>query len=200
MRTHVLASSALVATLLLAGCAPADQAQDHPSDPEAPSAATDDTLPAPDFEASVALAAITSCDQVEGLVAPYIGGLVPLESNVVDEWGVMCDWGMAEDETDFANNRSVSVHLAPVEKGTEKPDPTALSGMDGFAVIEDAWVAERGGVASTYSQSVAVAGATVTTVWFPSVEASVSGGTWADMPSLDGPAALEVIKRLLPGV
>lgn len=196
------AASALVAVLLLAGCAPADPAQDPLSNPDDQSVTPldSDALPEPDFAASPALAAITSCDQVEALVASYIEGLVPLDTNTVDEWGVMCDWGTSEDETDFANNRSISVQLAPVEKGTEKPDATMLADMDGFTMIDDAWVAQRDGVAYTYSMAVDVAGATVTTVWFPSVEANVAGGKWGDYPDLDGAAALDIIKKLLPGV
>lgn len=189
-----LATVALVSLLLLTGCAGA-----APQSP--PDAFDEDGLPVPAEEATIEgspLEAITSCDQVEAAVAPYIDGLVPDPGNTVDEWGVSCTWEMAEDETDFANNRSVKVGIGAVAEGTPKPDASGIADMEGGSVLEDAWVSERDGVAFSLTMGTAVAGVTVTTVWLPGAEAMITGGTWGDLPALDGPAAIEVVKTLLP--
>lgn len=195
MKKRLVAASAIAALLLLAGCA-ADPAPNPPSENIDPAPAEEPKSDAP--AASSPLASITSCDQVESVVAPYIEGLVPLADNVVDEWGVSCGWDMAENETDVANARTVTVSIVPVEEGTPAPDNAGVAAMEGGAIVEDAWVAAHDGVAATYSVAVAVAGAVVTEIWFPRFEISISGGVFDNYPSLDAPASLEIAKRLFP--
>ena len=140
---------------------------------------------------------VGSCDQVAGVVGPYIEALVLTEGSTVDEWGVSCTWEPAEDETDLANNRSVSVGIVDNEEGATAPDTTLLAKQKGFSDVTDAWVEQEGGTAYSLTLEIAVAAATVTTVWLPDHEVTVTGGTWADHPSLDGPAAVEVARRLV---
>lgn len=140
---------------------------------------------------------ITSCDQVAGVVAPYIEGLAPLDSNVVDEWGISCSWEAAEDETDFANNRSVEVGMTALEPGEIKPDPEFVLKMDGSALVEDSWIESSGGIAYSLGMTTAVAGVISTTVWLPGVQAQITGGQWDGMPTLDGSASVEVVKSLV---
>lgn len=190
------ATAALASLLLLTGCVAAE--------PETPADPVDDSgaVATPDDAVSgaSALASITSCDQVADAVAPYIEGLVPSESNVVDEWGVSCSWETAEDETDLANNRSVEVGIVATEANAEKPDASGVAAMEGGALIEDDWVSERDGIAFSLTLGTAVAAAISTTVWVPGAEARITGGQWADFPALDGPAAVQVMKTLLPSL
>ena len=193
IRTSSLAAASL-SLLLLTGCASAvptakdtaaDAVVDAPSDEDQSNDAPDD-----------AVARIGSCDTVEAVVAPYIQNLVAMESNVVDEWGVSCQWEMAEGETDWANNRSVSVGISP--EPLEKPDLALLTdASDAITAVDDAWVAQQDGVAYTMTMETAVATAIVTTVWLPYAEITVTGGKWGDHPALDGPAAVQVAKALL---
>ena len=138
---------------------------------------------------------LTSCEQVAPMVATYIDGLAAYDDEV-NEWGVYCRWDMAEGETDFANNRSVSVTLTPLGADEVQPD-TSVVVRTGGEVIDDAWLAARGGVAYSTGVMTSVAGAVSTTVWLPGVEAMIGGGRWAEMPSLDGPAAIEAVKGLV---
>lgn len=101
---------------------------------------------------------MSSCDQVAGVVEPYITALVLTESSTVDEWGVNCSWEMAEDETDMANNRSVSVAIVDNEDGDQAPDTRLIAKQAGYADVQDAGVSEQGGLAYSYSLGVAVAG------------------------------------------
>lgn len=140
---------------------------------------------------------ITSCDQVAGAVAPYIEGLAPLDSNVVDEWGISCTWEAAEDETDFANNRSVEVGLTALEPGEVKPDPEFVLKLDGSALVEDSWIDSSGGIAYSLGMTTSVVGVISTTVWLPGVQAQITGGQWDGMPALDGAASVEVVKSLV---
>lgn len=164
-----------------------------PPEAGAPSA----TAPEKPAETMFSLDSISSCAQVEQAVAAYIEGLVPDEGNVVDEWGVTCQWESPEEGTDLADIRSVSVLLEPVEADAEAPDPSMVAEADGGSVIESDWVAGHGGVAFSLTLGTAVAGSTATTVWVPGVEAQVGGAQWGDYPALDGPAAVAVVQSLL---
>ena len=191
---------ASLSLLLLTGCAaaasaPADTAPNGTdnaviSDQNDPDA-TRDTPANGD-----AIAHITSCDTVATAVQPYIQELVEQQGNIVDEWGVTCGWTTAENETDWANVREVAVGINP--DPNQKPDPAALAGSDSnITPVDDAWVANEGGVAYTMSTGPAVAGVTVTTIWLPYAEVMVTGGTWGDYPALAGHAAVSVAKQLL---
>lgn len=195
MKIRYVTALALGSLLVLTGCAA--QAPQRPADPDGATGAVAASEGDATSGAS-ALASITSCDQVADAVAPFIENLVPMEDNAVDEWGVTCSWEAAEDETDFANNRSVEVGIAPNESGTPMPDPSLVTAMDGGALIEDAWVSDNDGVAFSLTMGTAVAGVTATTVWFPGFQANITGGTWGDYPALDGPAAVQIVKTLLP--
>lgn len=129
-------------------------------------------------------------------MAPYIDGLVEMEGNSVDEWGVSCTWTMAEGETDWANAREVDLAIVPSEFGNEKPDPAALEGMGDTTLLEDAWVDGLGGIAYSFEMSTGVVAGIATTVWTPEYEVTVSGGRWENQPALDGTAALDVAKRV----
>lgn len=190
-----------LSTVLLLGCSPqtADTGSESGADASVsaePAETHEDGAGSASSEL-FSIAHITSCDQVAAAVAPYIEGLAPLETNVVDEWGISCSWEAAEDETDFANNRSVEVGMMALEPDSEKPDPAFVEAMDGGSLVEDGWVESAGGVAYTLDMATAVVGVSVTTVWLPGIEAHVTGGKWEGMPALDGPAALEVVKSLV---
>lgn len=190
---NALATIALSASLLLlAGCASQDAGQGADPAP-APSADGQETK----TESGFGFDHITSCDDVESVVASYIAELVPSEGNTVDEWGVSCTWEPAEGNLDPANIRTVSVQLAPVEAGAEAPDPRLIAQMDGGEVLENSWVDSNQGVAYALNLGTAVAGTTVTTVWLPGVEATIGGGQWDGFPALDSAAAVDVVKSLV---
>lgn len=200
-RFPLLAAS--LTLLLLTGCTAAPATTDVGAS-DAAADTTDDTATADAAgsdgpggnDGGGALARIANCDVVEAAVAPYIQSLVPMEGNVVDEWGVSCRWEMAEGETDWDNNRSVGVGIAA--EPTEKPDVALLAdASDSLTALDDAWVAQQGGVAYTLTMETSVAAAIVTTVWLPYAEVTVSGGKWGDHPPLDGPAAVQVVSSLL---
>lgn len=197
MRTALTLLATASTLLLIAGCSgnptvtddtePRDQASETVTDEAVNDTPTD----------GASIAHITSCDQVEAVVSPYIEGLVPADDNGVDEWGVHCLWETAEGETDLANIRVVSVSLTPVEPGSEKPDTSMIENAEGGSVVEAEWITQHDGIAFSLDLGSAVAGATTTTVWVPTVEAIIGGGSWANMPALDGPAAAEVVRQLL---
>ena len=205
-RVSKLKTIVIIAGLLtlVTGCAGGTPAPGDGSDgapgtastaPQSGGAADDAADDAVAGDARFSIDHITSCGQVEPMVASYVEGLA-LYDDMVDEWGVYCRWDMAEGETDFANARSVSVTLTPLEADEPQPDPSGVVRMGG-EVIDDAWLAARGGVASSVGTTTSVAGALSTTVWVPGVEAMIGGGRWGDMPALDGPAAIEVVKGLV---
>lgn len=182
--------------ILLAGCSSADDSTAEPSAGDTAPADSTDTADTTTDDNTDAWSGINSCDQVATVVAPYIQGLVLTDASTVDEWGVSCSWEMTEDETDWENNRSVAVGIAP--SATEKPDLVQLAEFsDLIEPLEDEWVSALGGVAYTTAMEIAVASVIVTTVWLPDVEATVTGGTWGDHPALDGPAAVDVVSALL---
>ncbi|MHA3683648.1 hypothetical protein ACXR2W_05280 [Leucobacter sp. HY1908] len=187
--------------LLLAGCAsqapakaPAPEPDTNPSASAETDAKPTESTPS---EGQFSIEHITSCDQIEAVVAPFIEGLVPLDDNVVDEWGVSCGWDMAEDETNVANGRSVSVGMATVEQGTPKPDPSMVLEMEGASLVEDPWLADNGGIGYSLQTAVAIAGASTTTIWVPGVETSITASAVGDMSTIDGPAGLKIVQALL---
>lgn len=187
MKTRLLAATC-AALLFLTGCG---------SDDDSTSAVGGSTGGDGSVTKGSVLDRVSSCDQVESVVAPYVSALVLSERSTVDEWGVSCDWEMAEGETDMANNRSVSVAIVDNEEGDEAPDTSLVAKQEGYAAVDDPWVADQGGVAYSYSLGTAVAGVIVTTIWLPHAEINITGGTWGDYPALDGPAAVGVAKKLL---
>lgn len=199
MKRRTLAIALAFPLILLAGCSAADDTAPVSSDAAPADTAdtvTDDTTNDSTGNSADAWAGITSCDQVAQAVAPYIENLVLTEGSTVDEWGVSCSWDMAEDETNWENNRSVKVGIAP--PATEKPDLVQLAEFsDLIEPLEEEWVSAMGGVAYTSTMEIAVASAIVTTVWLPEVEATVTGGAWEAYPALDGPAAVGVVAALL---
>lgn len=188
----IIAASALV----LSGCSAAAPTapDDAVTDPNASDTTTDDTATGGGV---FSIDHITSCDQVEAVVAPYIEGLAPMASNGVDEWSVYCGWETAEGETDWANVRSVDITLTPLGTDESAPDTSWVETMDGAEVLTDAWLDTHGGVATSVTIGTAVTGVASTTVWVPGVEVMISGGTWADYPDLDGPASIEIAKALV---
>lgn len=131
-------------------------------------------------------------------MAPYIDGLVQMEGNVVDEWGVSCTWTMAEDNTDWANAREVSLGIIPVETGDIKPDVEGIAEfLPGTVEIASDWVASKGGVAYESRLGTDTIGAISSVVWTPDYEVSVGGGAWEGFQSLDGNASVEVAQQLL---
>lgn len=186
-----------LSSLLLLGCASQEAATGEDAAAATETGAVEPAEETATGPGQFSIAHITSCDQVASAVAPYIEGLAPVESNVVDEWGISCSWEAAEGETDFANNRSVEVGIAPLEPDAEKPDPAFVEAMDGGSVVEDGWVESSGGIAYSLDMATAVVGVSSTTVWLPGIEAHITGGKWEGMPALDGPAALNVVKSLV---
>lgn len=187
--------------LLLVGCASqapvVDSETQQSANAEPGSDMGSDTSDATASEDQFSIDHITSCDQVETVVAPYIAGLVAQEGNVVDEWGVSCSWDMAEGETNVENGRSVQVGMAPVEPGTPKPDPSMALEMDGASLVEDSWLSEHGGIGYSLQTAIAVAGASTTTIWVPGVEANITASAVGDLPAIDGPAGLQIVQSLL---
>lgn len=193
--TRRLTAIAVPLSLLLLTSCSDSAASDSPNT----DSAVVDTVAADENQAgsdSGRLAHLTDCSRVETAVSPFIDGLVPDEQNTVDEWGVSCRWDMAENETNWENNRSVSVGISP--EPNEKPDVAQLAEFaEGIAQIEDSWVAEQGGVAYTMGTTTSVAAAIVTTVWLPYAEVTIAGGKWGDYPALDGAAAVQIAQQLL---
>lgn len=173
-----------------AGPAEAEPAPPAPIQEEAPPA--ERTV----FDGGAAVASITSCDQVEAVFGTYIAGLDPVESNSVDEWGAYCQWETPEGAVDLLEIRSVGVQVSPQEGG-EAPPLDLLEQMDGFSRIDDAAIARHGGLAYSLTAEIAVAAVTVTTVWLPGAEVTVTGGKWGEHPALDGPAAVAATVQLL---
>lgn len=142
------------------------------------------------------LAHLSSCDDVGAVLADHIADLEPDEGNVVDEWGVTCLWESPETATDPSLVRSVEVGMVANESA-EPPALDLLRAMDGFQEHADPAVTEAGGVAYSLTLGAEIVESVVTTVWFPGVEVTVSGGAAANASALDGPTAVGVALRLL---
>ena len=184
MRDLNRATLILVATaLMLAGCAGGPP----------PSAGTSAPAPEPSQEPAPTVDSI-DCAEVEAVVAPYIEGLVPREDNGSDEFGTLCGWEVPADARDLSDIRSVEVSIS-----AEPGDVLTAEelGSVGLTALPDSAIESAGGVAYTSTIDVAVASVIVTTVALPTVEVTVTGGQWDGHPSLDGPAAVAVVKTLL---
>lgn len=200
MRKQLSAILLVSTSLLLLGCGAAAPEEIPPaSGAENADGTTDANEPEAPTDAGAALSidGIGSCDDLEAHVTEYIEGLVPAQGNTVDEWGVNCMWTMADDETDWANAREVSVSIVPLEEGMPAPDLSMFATMEGAEILEDPWLGENDGIAYSLRISTGTVGATSTFVWTPSFEVTVGGGNWEGYPSLDGTAALELAKRVL---
>lgn len=137
---------------------------------------------------------VTTCDQVEPFVAQWLGGLVPSDISFIDESTVHCAWTSPPGEADLNEARTIEIELVA---SPERPDYSLLTGMKGYEGISDSWVDTRGGQAFALTIDIGLSVAIGTTVWVPGVEATVSGGKWANVPPLDAAAGLEVAKAIL---
>lgn len=185
----IVATSAL--GLLLVGCsAPAlsEDTPDAPSVSEQPSANTNDS------NGEFSFAHITSCEDVKPFVATWTEGFVPYEWNNVSEDVIQCGWNTPAEEITPENARSIEVNFTKV---SERPDYSVLESMDSYQAISDDWVSKHDGQAYTMTVDIGLSAVIGTTVWVPGVEVTVSGGRWANLPELDGTAALEVAKQVL---
>ncbi len=138
---------------------------------------------------------IGSCDTVATHVAPYIEGLVPLETNAVDEYGAYCQWEAPEGIADLGDLASVEVSIVPSET-SEVEDPDIIE-QAGLTLIPDDALDAAGGIAYGLDGETAVAAVTVTSVRVPGINIDITGGQWGDRPALDGPAAVGVAKGIL---
>lgn len=185
-------------TALLLGCSsgtPADSSlqNESPATSEMPDPQEQSTTPS-----GLSIDHIKSCADAEAAMGPYIEGLVQMEGNIVDEWGVSCTWTMAEGETDWANAREVSLGIVPLEGGEAKPDVEGLQEfLPGTTEISSDWVAAQGGVAFESRIGTDTIGAITSTVWTPEFELSIGGGAWEGFQTLDGNAAVQVAQQLL---
>ncbi|MBC9943537.1 hypothetical protein ICL81_03210 [Leucobacter sp. cx-328] len=192
MKKFVTTFTLISSAVLLAGCSSA-------ADPSDTAAGSADTNPSAQQDTGAndgtfSIEKITSCDQVAEAVAPYIEGLVPLEGSNVSSTSVYCSWGSGEAGTDLSDIRGVDVTLTPTP---EQPDFSMLLDMKGTEALADPWVAEQGGTAFAHTVDIGLVVTIGTTVWVPGVEVSIAGGKWDGVPSLDGPAGIEVAKALL---
>lgn len=179
--------------MLLLGCSSGDPIDDASQDD---AGVVDIVGPEPEPE-TFDFDLISSCDDVEGVMAPYIEGLTQMVGNVVDEYGASCTWTMPEGNTDWENTREVSLEIVSVDEADPVPDIAALEELDGIEGIGNEWLTAKKGVAYTAGMSTGVVGAIVTTVWTPEYQISVGGGHWEGTASLDGAAGLEVAKGIL---
>ena len=142
---------------------------------------------------------VTSCDQVEAAVAPYIEGLVAADTNGVNEWGVECGWTTANPDENLAEMRSVQVSLT-ASQSVMDDEAKALMLEMGMEEVTDAWVTENGGNVMVMRMGEGGPLDIISTsVALPGVEAAITGGEWSNVPSLDGPAAAGVVKALFAG-
>ncbi|RVW08340.1 hypothetical protein EGT67_17225 [Prescottella agglutinans] len=183
--------------LLLAAAVTACGSSDD-ADAPAPDVTADAVAVADEDAASASgaevLARFSSCDDVAPAVAQYIAGLQEGESNAVDEYGVICNWDTPDGATDLSEVRGVEVLIEP---GTGEVPTVQDLEAGKLVVLPDADLERIGGVAYTLPVTTAVAGVIVTRVETPDVSVSITGGQWADMPSLDGPAAVSAAKVLI---
>ncbi|MCK0093137.1 hypothetical protein MWU77_20380 [Rhodococcus sp. F64268] len=140
------------------------------------------------------LTKFSSCDDVSPAVDQYITGLDADPDNGSSDYGVYCTWTTPEAATSFDDIRTVEVMI---ETGNGAVSDPSVLGTAGLEVLSDSTVESNGGVAYTMNMGTGVAGITVTTVEFPDVRVSITGGQWADFPSLDGPAAVAAATELL---
>ncbi|MFD6897841.1 hypothetical protein ACFWB0_25310 [Rhodococcus sp. NPDC060086] len=198
MNRHRLAAlPALLACALILGACSSDDASSS-SDSDSASQTADASFSDGDVSVETLdadlLAKFTSCDDVAPAVEQYIEGLDADPNNGSSDYGVYCTWTTPEAATSLDDIRTVEVMI---ETGNGAVSDPAVLGTAGLDVLSDSAVEAEGGVAYTMNMGTDVAGITVTTVEFPDVRVSVTGGQWAEFPSLDGPAAVGVATELL---
>jgi len=137
---------------------------------------------------------IKSCDEMEPFLNVWIDGLTPYDWNTVSSTEIHCGWDTSAGNVAPDEARSIEVNLV---QQSELPDYSLLEKMKGYERLDDAWVAENGGVAFAMTIDIGISAAIGTTIWVPGVEVTVSGGRWANLPELDGPAGLEIAKNIL---
>ncbi|TCN57932.1 hypothetical protein EV641_10125 [Rhodococcus sp. SMB37] len=140
------------------------------------------------------LAKFSSCDDVAPAVEQYIEGLDADPNNGSSDYGVYCTWSTPASAASLDDIRTVEVMI---ETGNGAVSDTSVLGTAGLEVLSDSAVESKGGVAYTMNMGTDAAGITVTTVEFPDVRVSITGGQWADSPSLDGPAAVAAATEIL---
>ena len=180
----------LAAAVSACGSGDTDMSAPEPAVPE--TAASGDG--ASGASGSGVLARFTSCDDVAPAVAQYIEGLQEGASNMVSEYGVICEWETPDGATDLRQIRTVEV---VVEPRSGEVSAAGDLGAGGLVVVPDAGLEQAGGIAYTLNMSTSVVGVIVTTVETPDVKVTISGGKWDDVPALDGPAAVSAAKELL---
>lgn len=127
-------------------------------------------------------------------MATWVEGLNPYDWNSVSETDIHCGWETPPEDVTPDNARSVEVRFAAI---SEQPDYSPLEGMAGFERVSDEWVTVNNGDAFTMTVDIGISAVIGTTIWVPGVEVTVSGGRWAGLPELDGPAGLEIAKQIL---
>lgn len=137
---------------------------------------------------------IKSCEQLEPFLAPWADGLTAYDWNTISTQEIHCGWDNSADNVTPEDARTVEVNLV---RQPELPDYSLLEKMNGYEGIEDDWVSENGGKAFTITIDIGISAAIGTTIWVPGVEITVSGGRWANLPELDGPAGIGVAKNIL---
>lgn len=189
MRKLPLVIAASAFGLLLSGCAGAQEdTLETPVATEHPPVTNDSSSD------EISLSKITSCDDIKPFVETWTEGFEPYEWNNVSEDVIQCGWNTPPEEVTPDNARSVEVNLTRLG---ERPDYSPLAGMSGYEAISDDWVAANDGQAYTMTVDIGLSAVIATTVWVPGVEVTVSGGRWANLPELDGAAALGVAKQIL---
>ena len=197
MRKLSFLATVSVASLLLVGCSGAgpNSADSAPADTSdaAQQAKQPATGPAAG-RGEFSFAHLNSCDDVQKYVDTWTATLQPYDWNSASETDISCGWDTPPEEVTPENARSIEVRLM---QSSERPDLSMLEDMPGFAWIEDDWLAEHDGLAFSMTVDIGLSAVIGTTVWVPGAEVTVSGGRWADLPELDGPAGLQVAKQLL---
>lgn len=190
MRRLPFVIAAIAIALPLTACAPSAT----PEEVEVAPPTEEEQSGAESSSDGLSFAHIASCDDVKPFVATWTEGFVPYEWNSVSDSAIQCGWNSPPEETNLDNIRSVEVNLTQLD---ERPDYSPLEGLGGFASISDDWVDAQEGLAYAMTVDIGLSAVIGTTVWVPGVEATVSGGRWANLPELGAPAALEVVKALL---
>ncbi|WP_052460417.1 hypothetical protein [Microbacterium gorillae] len=189
-RAVVLPVLALV--LALVGCSAGPTAV--PAAPQPAEPAPAEKVPAGvelDEEGYVVFTLIDSCDDVAAVVGPLIEGLEPEERNFVDERGASCEWHTTLEsfgESNFgANFASNDLEVTAVED--------LIAG--GLTVVEDAVLAQHGGIAYYLDASPESATVLITKIETPEVEISIGGASLsADQPTTPE-QAISIAKQLL---
>ncbi|MGL3149327.1 hypothetical protein ACSS7Z_03090 [Microbacterium sp. A82] len=198
VKTQVSVVILAVSSVMLLGCAASISPEPVQDTGQTVSPGNDVSDSVPPVPKTLSIDHISSCDDLESTMAPYIDGLTQMEGNSVNEWGVSCTWTMPEDNTDWANAREVSLGVTPVYDASTRPDIPGLQQVfPETAEITDKWIAELGGVAYVVEMGTGTVAALQSVVWTPDFEVAVGGGRWEGMPALDGNAALEVARAVL---